>query len=324
MMLKGVRGLSKLGIILVAANLLVSCGGGTTSKAAHSADDTIGKEQTVKQDTLAKGKLLTRLKDSAKQQVDTVGLVKVKKDSVLRVVKAEKRRVKDSVRQELDKLPKHIFFTFDDGPLRGSAAIDSIAKAKNINISVFLIGKHANMSKGLKRDYQRYYNNPLVECYNHSYTHANNKFTTFYSNPVAAFADFEKNEKDLQLKHKIIRLPGRNISMYDDVRRIDLQSGVSTADLLFADGYKIYGWDVEWKIHGLTGKPLQSVGEIYNRIRNYMNNKSSMEPNNVILLMHDDMFQNKKGQDLLSALIDTIQRNTDYKFEFMRNYPFRY
>lgn len=49
-----------------------------------------------------------------------------------------------------------------------------------------------------------------------------------------------------------------------------------------------------------------------------------MEPNNVVLLMHDDMFQNKKGQQLLSALIDSIQINTDYKFEFMRSYPFRY
>ena len=323
-MLMGVRGLSKLGILLIAANLLVSCGGGTTSKAAHSGGDDLTQKETVQEDTLAQGKLLTRLKDSAKQQVDTAGLVKVQKDSVLRAAKAEKRRVKDSVRQELDKLPKHIYFTFDDGPLRGSAAIDSIAKAKNIKISVFLIGKHANMSKGLKRDYQKYYNNPLVECYNHSYTHANNKFTAFYSNPVAAFADFQKNEQDLELKHKIVRLPGRNISMYDDVRRIDLQSGVSTADLLFADGYKIFGWDVEWKIHGLTGKPVQSVNEIYNRIRNYMNNKNSMEANNVILLMHDDMFQNKKGQDLLAELIDTIQQNTDYQFEFMQNYPFRY
>lgn len=321
-MLKGMRGQTMLGGLLLAANIIVGCQGSMDSKAAHSPQDTLALETEAKKDTLAKGKLATRLKDSAKQKVDTVGVIK--KDSVIRQAKVEQRRIKDSVRRELDKLPKHIYFTFDDGPLRGSAAIDSIAKARNIKINVFLVGKHANMSKGLKRDFQKYYDNPLVECYNHSYTHANNKFTTFYSNPVSAFDDFAKNEHDLKLQHKIIRLPGRNIWIYDDIRRIDLQSGASTADMLYGSGYKIYGWDVEWKIHGLTGKPLQSVTEIYNRLRNYMNNKTSQEPNNVVLLMHDDMFQNKKGQALLSSLIDTIQKSTDYKFEFMRDFPFRY
>lgn len=321
-MLKGVRVLSTLGTLLLIGNLFVACDGAMGTKAAANVQDSIATETTVKKDTLNKGKLLTRLRDSAKQQVDTVGVIK--KDSVLRVAKAEKRRIKDSVYKELDKMPKHIYFTFDDGPLKGSAAIDSIATARGIKFNAFLIGNHMHMSKGLKRDYQRYYDNPLVDCYNHSFTHANNRFTTFYSNPVTAVADFEKNELDLKLTHKIIRLPGRNIWVYDDVRRLDLQSGASTADMLFANGYKIYGWDVEWKIQGATGKPVQSVGEIYSRIRNYMRNKTSMEPNNVVLLMHDDMFQTKKGQALLSALIDTIQTSTDYKFEFMRDYPMRY
>ncbi|WP_437919747.1 polysaccharide deacetylase family protein [Sphingobacterium sp. LRF_L2] len=298
------------------------------TQAADSTQDTLIKEKNrvevleEKADQKPDGALSKRLKAPVHIPTDTVN--PISKDSLAKLVKFERKRVKDSVRNELNKLPKHVYFTFDDGPLLGSTAIDSISKAKNIKINVFLVGKHANMSKGLKRDFQKYYNNPLVECYNHSYTHANNKFTTFYSNPISAFDDFEKNEIDLKLKYKIIRLPGRNIWIYDDVRRIDLQSGASTADMLYTNGYKIYGWDVEWKIHGLTGKPIQSVHEIYTRICNYMNNKSSMEPNNVVLLMHDDMFQNKKGQQLLSSLIDSIQNNTDYKFEFIRDYPFRY
>lgn len=326
-MFKGKKNLIGIGAVLYFSVALVSCVGGINSKAANAPQDSIlwtDSLVTKATDTVPvlTGALTKRWKDPVHIEVDT--LHPISKDSLAKLVRVERRRIRDSVRLALDKKPKHVYFTFDDGPLLGSKAIDSIAKARNIKINAFLVGKHAFMSKGLKRDYQRYYDNPLVECYNHSYTHANNKFTTFYSNPVGAFNDFEKNEEDLKLQHKIIRLPGRNIWIYDDVRRIDLQSGASTADMLYTNGYKIFGWDVEWKIHGLTGKPIQSVHEIYTRIRNYMNNKSSMEPNNVVLLMHDDMFQNKKGQRLLSSLIDTIQNNTDYKFEFMQDYPFRY
>jgi len=324
-MRNGVKSLFTFGGVFYLMGL-ASCSGSMDSKAANSTQDSLRPIVVIEAQTdtipSCTGGLTKRWRDPVHLVVDTLN--PISKDSLAKAIRRERRRVRDSVRLALDKLPKHIYFTFDDGPLRGSRAIDSIAKARKVKINAFLVGKHAFMSKGLKRDYQKYYDNPLVECYNHSYTHGNNKFTTFYSNAVGAFNDFEKNETDLKLEHKIIRLPGRNIWIYDDIRRIDLQSGASTADMLYANGYKVFGWDVEWKIHGLTGKPIQSVHEIFTRIRNYMNNKSSMEPNNVVLLMHDDMFQNKKGQQLLSSLIDTIQTNTDYKFEFMQDYPFRY
>lgn len=321
-----------LGAVVVAAMSSIGCQGGMNIKAASSLDtieigiDTVPIIDSVPEaeDTVVrlKGHLTERWREPVHIPVDTLN--PASRDSLTRLAKSEHRRIRDSVRRELDKLPKHVYFTFDDGPLIGSFAVDSISKAKNIKISTFLVGRHVNISKWRKRDFQRYYESPLVECYNHSYTHGENRFNTFYSNPVSAYNDFEKNEVDLELKHKIARLPGRNIWIYDDMRRIDLQSGASTADMLYTHGYKIFGWDVEWRINGISGKPVQSVDEIYTRIRNYMNNKSSMEPNNVVLLMHDDMFQTKKGRQLLSTLIDTIQTTTEYQFEFMRDYPFRY
>ncbi len=238
--------------------------------------------------------------------------------------KVAKRKLRDSIYQQLNKKDKHIYLTFDDGPLIGSSAIDSIVTAKNIRINAFLVGKHAQMSKRLKRDFEKYANNPLVECYNHSYTHAGNRFHVFYSNPDLALDDFDKCEESLALKHKIVRMPGRNIWIFDDVRRVDLTSGSQTADLLAANGYSIYGWDVEWKIHGLSGKPVQSVKEVYTRLKNMLGNKSTLKANNVVLLMHDDMFQNKKGQQLLANLIDSLKQHKDYKFEFISSYPHKY
>lgn len=233
-------------------------------------------------------------------------------------------RMRDSIITELDKRDKHIYLTFDDGPLIGSRQIDSIVSAKNVKISTFLIGKHVHMSRKLKRDFQRYMENPLIACYNHSYSHAGNRFHAFYSNPDLALADFEKCEVDLGLSDKIIRMPGRNIWLFDDVRRVDLSSGSQAADLLAVNGFKIYGWDVEWNISEVTGDPVQSVEAIYTRINNRLGNKSTLKPNNVVLLMHDDMFQSAKGQDQLSKLIDLLQRHDDYKFEFIENYPVKY
>lgn len=238
-------------------------------------------------------------------------------------IKTQKRLLRDSLRKEFDKHPKHIFLTFDDGPLVGSAAIDSLARARKIKVSTFLVGRHANMGKFRKRDLDRYKSNPYVACYNHSYSHGLNRFQTFYANPTSAVEDFEKNQADLALDKKIVRLPGRNIWIYDEVRRIDIQATSSTADMLYSLGYSIYGWDVEWRINSTTGVPIQPFHEVRTRIRNFMSNKSSMTPNNVVLLMHDDMFQTHNGKQLLSQLLDAMEED-GYTFEFMEDYPVKY
>jgi peptidoglycan/xylan/chitin deacetylase (PgdA/CDA1 family) len=257
-------------------------------------------------DSLRKGQLVL--------QVDSIHPVDVK---------TQKRLLKDSLRKEFDKHPKHIFLTFDDGPLVGSAVIDSLARARKIKVSTFLVGRHADMGKNRKRDLERYRSNPYVACYNHSYTHGLNKFSAFYNNPTSAFADFEKNEADLKLEHKIVRMPGRNVWIYDDIRRIDMPNSTSTADLLHNEGYKIYGWDIEWRIQSNTGVPTQPLEQVRTRVRNFMGNKSSMTPNNVVLLMHDDMFQTQNGKYLLIQLLDGLTED-GYRFEFMEDYPIKY
>ena len=302
-------------ISVISCNSIV--GSTNSSELGDSTDVVAGKNTKIQKDTV---KLMDILDSLNKGKIQFPPL-----DSINKVdPKLAKKMLRDSIYRELNKKDKHIYLTFDDGPLIGSSAIDSIITSKNIKISTFLVGKHAGMSKRLKRDFERYMNNPLVDCYNHSFSHAANKFHVFYSNPELAVADFEKCEEELGLKHKIVRMPGRNIWLYDDVRRVDLTSGSQTADLLGVNGYRIYGWDVEWKINGLTGKPVQSVEELYGRIRNMLGNKSTLKPNNIVLLMHDDMFQNKKGQQLLSNLIDSLKQHKDYKFDFIANYPIKY
>ena len=238
--------------------------------------------------------------------------------------KTWRKKIVDSLRKEYDKLPKYIYFTFDDGPLPGSRIVDSIARFKNIKISTFLVGRHAAMSKKLMNYYQDYKDNPLVECYNHSYSHALNKFKQFYKQPETAYEDFVKNHEDLALDYKITRLPGRNTWAFEDVRIIDVPNSAATADLLFENDFKTFGWDWEWKIDQETGIADQSVEELFQKIKNLMDSKDSLYPNNVVLLTHDNMFVTERGKRQLEKLIDRIQAETDYQFEHMSNYPIRY
>jgi len=271
------------------------------------------------------------LHDSVDQRKDSLILVQdsirrtdsLHKDSILKMEAAiPDEGTKDTTVLLTDSVsPRYIYLTFDDGPLNGSQYLDSIATAKGVKINAFLIGEHDKMSKKLHGYTERYKNNPLVDCYNHSYWHAHNKYSSFYSDAQAAYEDFELAEQSLGLAHKIVRLPGRNIWYVGSRKKIDLKSGASTAELLHQNGYKIMGWDCEWKINGVTGKPDLSVSQLYTRMKNLLRKGTSYTKNNVVLLTHDNMYQTKKGQKLLSDLIDSLKQHPNYRFEFMRNYP---
>src|SRR6266540_5234554 len=170
---------------------------------------------------------------------------------------------------------KYIYLTFDDGPLNGSENIDSVVLAERLKISVFLVGEHAEQSKLLGTYYKMYEQNPFVQAYNHSYSHANDQYKLFYSNPENVLSDIQKNEKLLGLRYKIVRLPGRNMWRIGDRRKDDGSSGESAANLLAQNGYKLYGWDIEWQHNAATGAPIQSVDEMLKEIESRLESGST-------------------------------------------------
>lgn len=106
---------------------------------------------------------------------------------------------------------KYIYLTFDDGPLNGSQNIDSVILAEKIKISVFLVGKHVLANRKMD-DYFKYYEeNPYIDEYNHSFSHAKNHYEQFYSHTDSAVADILHNNALLKFPNKIVRLPGRNM-----------------------------------------------------------------------------------------------------------------
>lgn len=215
----------------------------------------------------------------------------------------------------------YIYLTFDDGPLNGSENIDSVALAERLKISVFLVGEHAEESKRMGTYYQLYEQNPFVEVYNHSYTHASNKYALFYSNPQNVLTDIQKNEQLLHLRYKMVRLPGRNMWRLGSRKRDDGVSGAAAANLLAENGYKIYGWDIEWQHNAKDGTPVQSVDQMLKEIETRVENGNTFTKGHIVVLIHDEMFQKKWEESELKQLIDKLRLHENYVLEHLRFYP---
>ncbi len=215
---------------------------------------------------------------------------------------------------------KYIYLTFDDGPLNGSENIDSVILSERLKISVFIVGEHAEKSKQLGNYYKLYEENPFVEAYNHSFTHANDHYKEFYSNPQQVFKDIQTNEQQLNLKFKIVRLPGRNMWRIGGRKKDDGTSGSEAADLLAKNNYKVYGWDLEWQ-HKSNGEPVQTVDEMLKEIETRLNNGNLFTNDHLVLLLHDEMFQKKWEESELKQLIDKLRQHDNYVFEHLRFYP---
>ena len=140
-----------------------------------------------------------------------------------------------------------IYLTFDDGPNRGTENLLKILHKRNVSATAFLVGEHANGSVKQKEDLDILRKDNLIELANHSQTHAHNKYSDFYKNPVAVVEDFDRAKESLNLKNTIARTPGRNIWRLNNITSTDIKSSNEAANSLQKAGYKVIGWDLEWK-----------------------------------------------------------------------------
>lgn len=215
----------------------------------------------------------------------------------------------------------YIYLTFDDGPLNGSENINNIILKEKIKISVFMVGEHVIKNKQMDT-YAKYYDeNPYIDEYNHSFTHANDHYEAFYNNVGKSVQDIIYNQNILKLPYKIVRLPGRNIWRLGGRSKNDISNGIQTADQLVALGYKVVGWDVEWQHHSADGAPVQTVNEMYTAVQKLCSSGKTFTKNNVVILIHDEMFQKSWEESELKELIDLLRANPDFSFEQMRFYP---
>ncbi|PWT77982.1 MAG: hypothetical protein C5B59_02720 [Bacteroidetes bacterium] len=214
-----------------------------------------------------------------------------------------------------------IYLSFDDGPLEGSEDINDAVKKEDIKVNVFVVGAHTLSSSRMGRYYLMYEENPFIEIGNHSYTHARDHYKEYYEKPDSVLADFKRNQSILDIRAKLARLPGRNMWRLKDTSINDVSSGKEAADLLFRNGFLVFGWDIEWQHSGETGVPIQSVNEMAALIDKKLREGKTVRRNHLVLLAHDQMFRNGWEESELKQLINKLKAKGNYRFEHLSNYP---
>lgn len=228
----------------------------------------------------------------------------------------------DSLADEtmLPEYRKYIYLTIDDAPLNGSEYIDSIIYNEKIKADLFVIGKTIRESNKFRKYYDRFRENPYIEIYNHSYSHANHKYDRFYKDPKLVLEDFEKNQSESDISYKIARLPGRNLWNLGERKKNCTQSGSEAADLLVENEYKVFGWDIEWKYNATDYTPTASVDSLIVEIEKMTAASRTFTSNHVVLLLHNQMFGKINEKNDLQQLIAGLKKN-DYTFEHLSAYP---
>jgi peptidoglycan/xylan/chitin deacetylase (PgdA/CDA1 family) len=186
-----------------------------------------------------------------------------------------------SIEQNAHKKVKHIYLTFDDGPLNGSRRINDAVLAEKLPIFVMLVGEHA---LARPKDVKLYKENEFIGVGNHSYSHANNHYKLYYSTPKGVLNDFIRNKDTLALDNKIGRLPGRNMWRIKGRNKNDVSSGIAAADLLAKNGFSLFGWDLEWAHDHHTGKPIGTAEDIFKEIEKKLNNDKTFTKSHIVLL----------------------------------------
>jgi hypothetical protein len=213
-----------------------------------------------------------------------------------------------------EEKPYCIFLSFDDGPSEGSQAVNALALKDSLSINVFLIGRNACLTEKTRTMVVQYAANPLVEIGNHSFTHANRKYQEFFKDPEAVLADFNRSRDSLHLTNGLTRLPGRNFFRLGSVSRNDHNNGRESADTLAANGYRVYGWDLEWRRkagHGITTHSgeamLELVGEMLEKKRTFV-------PGCLVLLLHDQDCRDGHFTDEVEDFIRLARADGRYRF----------
>ena len=219
-----------------------------------------------------------------------------------------------------DSLVRHIYLSFDDGPLNGTANCINVCSHEKVAATFFQIAMHQSRSSFGKNLYNQILQNPaLFDLSNHSYSHANGKYLPYYHHPDSALADFQKAKKILQPKNNLARLPGNNAwSTKNEFRA----SGLVKPLVLKLDsvGYNVMGWDLEWHFNK-HGKPIQTPEAMASMVDTLLFYNKTKTPKHLVILMHDHMFGDPADSAKLARLIGLLKKNPAYQFNKLTSYP---
>ncbi len=243
------------------------------------------------------------------------------KNSTVNFLKTDTAVVKKHNAGSPKKKKKTIYLTFDDGPNKGTKNMMHIVQQEEIPVTLFIIGEHVYGSKAQTTIFDSVVNCNLFEIANHSFTHAfENKYAKFYQVPDSAVKDFKRCADSLHLSAQIIRTPGRNIWRTQTINCTDINTSKAAADSLFANGFTIAGWDLEWHYDDKLNLTNTS-DEMVLQVDSMFTNAKTKTPDQLVLLAHDQVYQKPNDSAELHQFIIKLKVKNEYNFETISKYP---
>lgn len=214
-----------------------------------------------------------------------------------------------------------IYLTFDDGPNSGTENVLRILREKKVYATSFVIGSHVYGSKKQNETWESMRNDTLIEIANHSYHHAYNKYANYYKKPEVVIEDFNKAKDSLKLTSFIARTPGRNIwRITPELSVTDIEASKEAADQLHQAGYTLVGWDLEW--HSNKEMKLKySHKTMIEKLNSMFQNQLEKTSKHMVVLMHDQFFQDEDSIEELDKFIDELLKSEQYEFRKISDYP---
>lgn len=210
--------------------------------------------------------------------------------------------------------PFCLYITFDDGPSAGSPLVSELVREKELPVNVFLIGRNVCLTDRSRELFREYKANPLIEIGNHSFTHAERRYQHYFKQPGNVLADFNRSRDSLRMDNGLTRLPGRNFFRIAGLSRNEGGNGKEAADTLAANGYSIFGWDLEWRREVSKGFEKHTAREMLDIVATMLNDGKTFLPGRLILLLHEQELQDTAFTRQLQDFIQLAKDDGKYRF----------
>jgi len=240
--------------------------------------------------------------------------------AVTESIRKEEEIKKDSL-AKATSLKKKIYLTFDDGPNKGSMNVLKVVKEEKVPASFFIVGRNVFETPEQQETWKEFKAYAPIEIYNHSYSHALNKYKKYYTQPGQIIKDFEKNQEILGFQNTVVRMPGRNAWRIDTINHTDILNCKAAIDSVHKAGYDVIGWDLEWLINYKTAAPAIDADLLLRQIKNKFETETTRTPGHLVVLMHDQSFGNEKYLNQLRYFIQQLKNNPAYELVLVSSYP---
>lgn len=212
-----------------------------------------------------------------------------------------------------------VYLTFDDGPNKGTPNIMQLLDSLSVPATFFMVGSHIFGSKKQSMIFDSIIKDTNFVIANHTFNHAHNRYSRFYKDPAMVLQDFQLMKSSVKLSNNFARTPGRNMWRTPTICCQESKSLIKVSDTLQANDFHLIGWDVEWKTkrNQLTKTPKDFLDEVKKSVsKNWTETENS-----IVILLHDQDFENQNNMLYLKTMIESIKENTNYEFCKINEYP---